>query len=126
MNNCLHGFCFRKVKIRVFQPKTKNEISVMRQWLDYNVDNFYIDTHFMWLGFVRPRNCNGTGRYDHWVGEWSQDCQTVTMDMGIFSKGQPQDSEEWCSLSTKDNGVHDYPCTFDQGAYAVCEVDLTA
>ena len=117
-------------KAHVFEPQNKEEISAMREWMEIELPNFHHQSS-LWLGFVKPRFCDGTGQvqglrsfYTQWaIGS----CEESTpMNEEMFSQGQPDNwgSKESCVVSTGRDVVSDVQCVWNERAYAVCEFNV--
>ncbi|XP_075265006.1 uncharacterized protein LOC142357233 [Convolutriloba macropyga] len=116
-----------RTKVKVFQPKNRDEMKKMRSWLKYSVDNFNENDDLVWLGFVRGRKCDGTGKVATFVSQLSQNCENADMNYDLFSEGEPNNFNglgEWCTCSIYKDWVADYECYFEPGAYGVCEIDM--
>ena len=99
----------------------------MRSWLADEIYGFKSYTH-IWLGYVRPRYCNGTGRMPKFISHWQGTCENpVRMRDGMFSKGEPNNlgHREYCTVSAEDDTVWDGNCDDESyPQYAVCELDI--
>ena len=114
----------------MFQPNSREEIESMRKWLKDVIPNFNEKYSNLWLGFVRPRDCNGAeqlqGLYD-FSGQWLPgSCRRgAAMNTSIFSSTDPnnKNKKEHCTWCDHEVVVWDVGC--DSGeAYAVCEVNM--
>ncbi|XP_075255879.1 uncharacterized protein LOC142348409 isoform X2 [Convolutriloba macropyga] len=114
-----------RTRVKVFQPQSKNETAAIRDWVQYPIKGF---RHYnrIWLGFVKPRSCDGSGTFDNWVGQWTKHCEHTLMDQSIFKSGEPNNfnnTGEWCTMNIKGDGAYDVPCVH-KPAYAVCEINV--
>ncbi|XP_075265992.1 uncharacterized protein LOC142358482, partial [Convolutriloba macropyga] len=86
-------------KVYVFQPNSREEIESMRKWLKDVIPNFNEKYSKLWLGFVRPRDCNGAeqlqGLYD-FSGQWLPgSCRRgAAMNTSIFSSTDPNNKNK--------------------------------
>ncbi|XP_075258988.1 uncharacterized protein LOC142350887 isoform X2 [Convolutriloba macropyga] len=120
----------------VFEPRNKREIITVREWLSDKLDNFCPKSSALWLGFEKPRNCDGTGRTNKYVGHSTELCKVgVEMNMDIFAAGEPNYlDQEFCTLNRREDVVWNFKCaqmnymglTYNDylEAHAVCEIDL--
>ncbi|XP_075239767.1 uncharacterized protein LOC142335239 isoform X1 [Convolutriloba macropyga] len=118
-------------KVYVFQPKSRKEIKAMRVWLSDVIVNFNEKNSNLWLGFVRPRQCDGTGRIpdlSDFSGQWLPgSCRRgAAMNTSIFESPDRsnQKSNEFCTLSDHEAVVWDVYCSYNEKAYAVCELNM--
>ena len=131
---CIQKYCnFRWDKVHVFAPQSKAEITAIRNWLVDKLPNFGSGSP-LWLGFERPRYCNGTGRISgirNFFEQWGPgECGNLTaMKDELFSPGEPNNAgnDEFCVLSRHEDDIVDIACSGPRPnlePYAVCEINL--
>ena len=130
--------------MHVFEPKSREEISAIRLFLKEELLEEYIVGSRIWLGFVRPRQSNGTGWlgvYD-WYSERVPGYEPIAMNHSmfnkedsVFSKDTPEpnnrEGDEYCMKSEQvgsTDKAYDTPCyseaTGRGPGYGVCEVEM--
>ena len=94
------------------------------------IPNFNEKNSYLWLGFVRPRECDGTGRrpdLDDFSGQWLPGyCKRgAAMNLSSFASTDPNNREnkEHCTVCDHESVVWDISCEYRE-AYAVCEVNM--
>ena len=116
---------FRRESVHVFEPRNKEEIQVIRHFVHNNGIACYEEP--LWLGFVMPRMCDGTGRLKRWVSEWPVHRELTEMNLSIFNENYPSDHKwvDHCTMSVWYDHVYEVSCYNEtHPGYAVCEVDI--
>ena len=118
--------------MQVFSPNSMKEVDAVRQWLHEQINDFDVenknDKGRLWLGFEKPRFCNGTGRMDVWFTQWNS-IELTKMNQDLFTPPDPNNiaGTEFCTVSAGMNRVYDVDCFYDHlYAYAACEANLVA
>ena len=117
--------------MQVFTPSSREEIVALREWLQREVDDFDKSTSRLWLGFVNPRQCNGSGSLDRWISQWNS-IELVEMNMSIFDKEPTFDDKKRCLISSNMEDVSAVECfndddgdhTKESYAFGLCEAKL--
>ena len=114
----------------MFAPESKKEINAVRNWLATKIPGFQYNTTALWLGFEKPRHCDGTGRMPgkkNFFEQWAPgSCENrAAMNDRIFSSGEPNNRRhEHCVLNPYNDVVWDVECVNDRVPYAVCEINV--
>ena len=123
-------FKFRLDRVRLFAPQSKDELTAVRKWLTNEIPGFQYGSTALWLGFEKPRYCDGTGRMpgkNDFFEQWAPgSCENRTaMKDGLFKDGEPNNkwNKEHCVLNPHRDVVWDVTCENDN-AYAVCEINV--
>ena len=118
--------------MQVFSPSSLDQIKAVRRWLQEQNNQFKPNSIAgggrLWLGFVLPRSCDGTGRLDGWFSQWNS-IEFNKMNQELFTLEEPNNKtgQEFCTASVGMDQVWDVDCYNNEYAgYAVCEANLVA
>ena len=121
----------RAHRVQVFTPKSLEEVNAVRKWLDREeiIEGFdEAKGSWLWLGYVMPRHCNGTGKLSKWISQWNS-IDLIEMNTTMFTEWEPNKEEKkLCVASAVYSEVWNTECNQrkieEYHAYGLCEFKL--
>ena len=119
----MFNFSFsRKFEAHVFEPRKSDDIIHVRKWLEEEKTIFQAKSK-LWLGWVKPRQMDGTGRYPRFRSAWRKGTMEDEMDESIWYGKESEKEDNFCAESGANKTIAVACSRKQHEAFVVCEVE---